>query len=77
MSDVMTGSPVAQGSSTSTGIGGGMGTLTVVRQHHAAGSEHGAAGTGEWGPRDDRLRRRELLLHHLEIQRRRRARRSA
>ena len=89
MSDTMTGVPVmpANGTSTAhstghgaghgtamtTGVHTGMATLTVLRPHLAAAGE----GATELTLRDDRLRRRELLLHHLELQRRRRARRSA
>ena len=74
MSDVMTGVPVTMSTGTSTGL-----AALVVLRPRTAGEATGAMApaASEHGLRDDRLRRREVLLHHLELQRRRRARRSA
>jgi len=72
MSDVMTGVPVTMSTGTSTGL-----AALVVLRPRGSGEGSVASVASDLGSRDDRLRRREVLLHHLELQRRRRARRSA
>ena len=73
MSDVMTGIPVTMSTGTSTGLA----ALVVLRPRAGGSTEAPVAAAVELSLRDERLRRRELLLHQLELQRRRRARRSA